>query len=199
MTTNRNNKYAVPALPFLPASLSHFISFTMSTSFATLGGAADPRLGKEAEAIPNRDDEPPSYSPGQYIGHNKNVTFEEYLYYADWTRSFEKTLSTSGRGIASIKTILAGKGNKQSPMEFEEPIGAPPVAVDAENTMQSFGVISDYEWHHASRAARTATWGAVFYLITTDILGPFSVPWAISQLGYGPGVALYLIFGVFAG
>jgi hypothetical protein len=36
--------------------------------------------------------------------------------------------------------------------------------------------VSDEEWAVASRAARTATWGAVFYLITTDILGPYSVP-----------------------
>lgn len=39
----------------------------------------------------------------------------------------------------------------------------------------------------------------MFYLITTDILGPFSVPWALTQLGYGPGVALYLVFAAMAG
>ncbi|KAL9064071.1 MAG: hypothetical protein Q9157_007969 [Trypethelium eluteriae] len=59
-------------------------------------------------------------------------------------------------------------------------------------------MISEQEWLSASRAARTATWGAVFYLITTDILGPFSVPWAMTQLGWGPGVSLYTIFGVLA-
>ena len=32
------------------------------------------------------------------------------------------------------------------------------------------------EWKRASRAIRTAGWGGVFYLITTDILGPFSAP-----------------------
>jgi hypothetical protein len=36
--------------------------------------------------------------------------------------------------------------------------------------------VSDDEWTNASRAMRTATWAAVFYLITTDILGPFNVP-----------------------
>ena len=60
-------------------------------------------------------------------------------------------------------------------------------------------VVTDQEWVQASRAARTATWGAVFYLITTDILGPTSVPWAMSQLGYGPGVSLYTVFGALAG
>jgi hypothetical protein len=33
-------------------------------------------------------------------------------------------------------------------------------------------------------------------LITTDILGPYNVPWAISQMGYGPGFALYTSFGL---
>jgi hypothetical protein len=59
--------------------------------------------------------------------------------------------------------------------------------------------VAEEEWVQASRALRTATWGAVFYLITTDILGPYSVPWAFSQMGYGPGVALYTVFGALAG
>lgn len=60
-------------------------------------------------------------------------------------------------------------------------------------------VITDEEWTLAARAARTATWSGVFYLITTDIMGPFSVPWAFSQMGYGPGTALYTVFGIVAG
>lgn len=38
--------------------------------------------------------------------------------------------------------------------------------------------------------------GSVFYLITTDILGPYNVAFAISGLGYGPGVILYTAFFV---
>ena len=37
------------------------------------------------------------------------------------------------------------------------------------------------------------------YQITTDILGPFAVPFAIGTLGYGPGIALFTVFGFFAG
>ena len=36
--------------------------------------------------------------------------------------------------------------------------------------------VSEAEWKNASRAVRTAGWSSVFYLITTDILGPFSTP-----------------------
>lgn len=63
-----------------------------------------------------------------------------------------------------------------------------------EHSPASTGYPTDEEWFQASRAMRTATWGAVFYLITTDILGPYSVPWAMSQLGYGPGAVLYTVF-----
>lgn len=37
--------------------------------------------------------------------------------------------------------------------------------------------------------------GAGFYLITTDILGPYGVGFAIGTLGWGPGIVLYTVFG----
>ena len=51
---------------------------------------------------------------------------------------------------------------------------------------------------NANRMVRTASWGSVFYLITTDILGPTAAPYSISQLGYVPGSLLYLLFGAAA-
>ena len=45
----------------------------------------------------------------------------------------------------------------------------------------------------AQRALRTASWASIFYLITTDILGPFNAPFAFSQVGYVPGVILYVV------
>ena len=76
--------------------------------------------------------------------------------------------------------------------------------------------ITEAEWTNASRAFRTATWAACFYLITTDILGPFGVGYAVAfcpslllllthqsfsigTLGWGPGITLYTVFGVMAG
>ncbi|KAH8112279.1 transmembrane amino acid transporter protein-domain-containing protein [Phellopilus nigrolimitatus] len=47
----------------------------------------------------------------------------------------------------------------------------------------------------ARRALRTASWAAIFYLITTDILGPFNAPFAFSQVGYVPGAVLYVVMG----
>ncbi len=59
--------------------------------------------------------------------------------------------------------------------------------------------ITDDEWRNASRALRTASWGAGFYLITTDILGPYGVGFALGTLGWGPGIALYTVFAFMAG
>ncbi|KAF8553096.1 hypothetical protein OG21DRAFT_1414934 [Imleria badia] len=58
--------------------------------------------------------------------------------------------------------------------------------------------ITPTEYRAASSSLRTATWGAIFYLITTDILGPYSAPYAFAQVGYGPGVACFVAFGVMA-
>jgi len=52
------------------------------------------------------------------------------------------------------------------------------------------------------RALRVASWQAVFYLITTDILGFSSAPEAFAELGVGPGILVYVFFyllAVFAG
>lgn len=172
----------------------------MATSLAT--AAADdgaPRLSKEI----HETTQPTDVQVEQAIlhadfGYDPTVKFEEYLYYAKWTRDYEKTLSTKGRGMSSFLSVLGGKKQTVVVSDTSEPVAAPG-GEKKETPTDSFGVISDYEWHHASRAARTATWGAVFYLITTDILGPFSVPWALTQLGYGPGVALYFVFAAMAG
>ncbi|KXN81080.1 N amino acid transport system protein [Leucoagaricus sp. SymC.cos] len=45
----------------------------------------------------------------------------------------------------------------------------------------------------ASRSMRLASWASVFYLITTDILGPYNAPFAISQVGWVP-VALVALY-----
>ncbi|EIW74201.1 hypothetical protein CONPUDRAFT_67730 [Coniophora puteana RWD-64-598 SS2] len=65
-----------------------------------------------------------------------------------------------------------------------------------ENTDRS--VLSPEENRAAEGALRNASWGTVFYLITTDILGPYSSPWAFAQVGYGPGAACFVVFGIMA-
>lgn len=116
--------------------------------------------------------------------HDHTVTFEEYHHYANLTREREEkeyaqVRPTEKTGILAV--MFPSKSYKHTPTN-----DAALPSVDEKNGLDSeittgmdkstHLAISDEEWVNASRALRTATWSAVFYLITTDILGPFGVP-----------------------
>ena len=132
--------------------------------------------------------------------HDPNVSFEEYLYWAKLTRAseghdkdyvlFGQTVkkkqpppaqTTLGQGSAesaketvmAIQAIAASKGQDSIPIDTNQPF-----AEAVTRTMP----ITDEEHFTASRALRTATWGSMFYLLTMDILGPFSVPWGFAAV-----------------
>ncbi|KAI9648666.1 hypothetical protein NHQ30_003304 [Ciborinia camelliae] len=148
--------------------------------------------------------------------HDPSITFEEYMYWAEITRADEKIANEkflAAQGPTNWKSIITNRFSrgKVDPESYDTP-PATTLAVNEdgldEKSMVPSGsdnspvprvsAVSDAEWKNASRAIRTAGWSGIFYLITTDILGPFSVPWAFAQMGYGPGIALYTVFGGFA-
>lgn len=176
---------------------------------AAAGAAADPRISKEVDRLGNY--------PTRVLNklHDPSVQLEEYLHYAKISRADEDRLYGTGSDYKSTKGplqlfILGGMGRKPDQPDRRSSVASNVFTVDEkgvdtkvkstspESEKGSHSVISDEEWVRASRAARTATWGAIFYLITTDILGPWTAPWAFSQMGYGPGVVLYTVFGVLA-
>jgi len=173
---------------------------TLQPAAVALDGG-DPRLSNAGEGIVE-------YSRAALASlHNPNVMIEEYFHYAKITREaendipiapmpFKKVLGFGKKEVVDVKghVISENMPLTEGPGHTVNEKGA----MDKSNT-SSPAAITDEEWLTASRAARTATWAAVFYLITTDILGPFSVPWAFSQMGYGPGVILYTVFGALAG
>jgi hypothetical protein len=85
------------------------------------------------------------------------------------------------------KATITAESNEKSP--------ATPAQEGNNNSTRDGWGIAETEWEQAQRALRTATWGSIFFLITADILGPSNVPWAISKMGYGPGFALFTVFG----
>ncbi|KAK7931824.1 hypothetical protein PG985_002536 [Apiospora marii] len=105
----------------------------------------------------------------------KSVALEEYLHYASITRAEEKAANESDPADANCTTTIVMEDKHVSAGEMEA------------------------EWKNASRAVRTAGRGGAFYLIATDVLGPSQTPWSFSQLGYGPGFALYTVFGILSG
>ncbi|KAL8723825.1 MAG: hypothetical protein Q9181_007160 [Wetmoreana brouardii] len=129
--------------------------------------------------------------------YNQNVTFEEYYYYALQSRthpseSTDNTSTASTTGMSKYNPFRRVETPADSNGTVNEKGSNDPNGADAWHD------VSNEEYVQASRALRTAGWGAVFYLITTDILGPFTTGWAFSQMGYGPAAVLYFIFACFA-
>lgn len=187
-------------------------------SAANIGGVADSRLGVEADVIGTKDEHPKDMSheipPPVLHGHGSiyldtSINFENYHYWANRSREVEKNMRTDNVGFASLGKVIIGK-KPEATSQPDPPRNNATTATNEKgsspdlsnqppnsNTSDTWGV-TETEWEQAQRAARTATWGSIFYLITTDILGPTNVPWAISKMGYGPGFALYTIFGIMA-
>ncbi|KAJ5257141.1 hypothetical protein N7478_013245 [Penicillium angulare] len=163
------------------------------SQLANLALEGDPRLHeKERQAIENLSVE----SPGGHVRpqhrklHDTTVTFEEYHHYAKLTRAEEDQLLTPETGILSIIFPSKSDGGVQ---KVTDNVTKDATALNTSDPATR-RTITDEEWINASRALRTATRGAIFYLITTDILGPFGLPYAFATMGWGPGVALYTVF-----
>ncbi|KAK4949081.1 hypothetical protein LTR10_012454 [Elasticomyces elasticus] len=132
--------------------------------------------------------------------HDSAVSFEEYHYYALKTREEERDLQapkTNWRELLTRKKPVNELASDADGVIDEEKHPSTGKVNLADRHVRS--EVSDQEWTDASRAFRTASWGACFYLITTDILGPYGVGFAMGTLGWGPGIALYTVFGAFAG
>ena len=171
----------------------------------------------------------------------EGVTFEEFHHYALEEREEEKRdneVYLLQQGPWSIKNVIAGRfsaGWRKPQMVTE--------GIDADANTGAMGLAEkghdtdgqgrtdtraemEAEWKTASRALKTTSWGSIFYLITTDILGWSGAPYVghrtfphfpcffviamsltpqglysftYSSVGFGPGAALYTIFGVLAG
>ncbi|KXL50345.1 hypothetical protein M433DRAFT_8242 [Acidomyces richmondensis BFW] len=129
--------------------------------------------------------------------YDPEVTLEEYHYYARQTREEEKSFESPKLQWRELLSRKSKPHDAHVGMDDKSGATANPHTNLAHRSARL--EITDEEWANASRAMRTASWGAAFYLITTDILGPFAVPFAIGTLGYGPGIALFTVFGFMAG
>ncbi|KAG6891378.1 hypothetical protein C0992_008089 [Termitomyces sp. T32_za158] len=110
-----------------------------------------------------------------------DIVFEEYLHYAAIQRHIEGKHSETDN---QEKRSWVDK--------FTKDVNINVTARD----IKDLSVIEDSEKMNAFRALRTASWASVFYLITTDILGPFNAPFAISQVGWVPVGAAAMYCGL---
>jgi len=121
--------------------------------------------------------------------HDPAVSYEEYVFYARKTREEEFHLP---RPKTNWREILLRK--KPANDLAQDSVGSNgPDAAEKYNQVPNVNLsnpssrleITDREWTDASRAFRTASWGACFYLITTDILGPYVGPLSSGQYDAG--------------
>ena len=101
-----------------------------------------------------------------------------YMQHAEMSRAREEGKET-GRYVISLPLLISDGLNLLMGMHTSVSLEG---KLDIEDDLIS-----------ARRALRTASWAAIFYLITTDILGPFNAPFAFSQVGYVPGAVLYVV------
>lgn len=148
-------------------------------------------------------------SPMKRKLHDSGVTIEEYMHYAQHTREEQKmrydlpqdgllqqlfrrkSASGSVENTGSSRTTSEKSTEKDKEHELSGP--------RRRTLLSGHAVITEEEWVNAARALRTASWGAGFYLIATDILGPYGVGFALGTLGWGPGITLYTVFAFMAG
>ncbi|KAJ5160362.1 uncharacterized protein N7482_007366 [Penicillium canariense] len=124
--------------------------------------------------------------------YDPSISFEEYSFYAQKTREEELTFEPP---VLNFWGILAAK------RESHEHNDLPTTTLTADDFTHRDRrlLITDEEWSNASRSFRSASWGACFFLITTDIMGPYSTGFTMGTLGWGPGIAFYTVFGIMAG
>ena len=119
--------------------------------------------------------------------HDPSIQFEEYWYYSRQTRAEEDAFRAEDAAHPShgiLSTIFPTKSGTGNVVTNGEKGEAPVPQTNISDPTRRASV-TDEEWTNASRAVRTATAGAVFYLITTDILGPFGLPYAFATTGWG--------------
>jgi hypothetical protein len=140
---------------------------------------------------------PETKAPTTQLQHNPAVTIEEYMYWAAITRREESNFPKIKGPVSSLLGFGKSRSEAALTQILEATSNAP--MYEMQHSKPASATVSDAEWQQAQRAARTAGWAAIFYLISTDVLGPYSVPWAMAQMGYGPGISLYAVFGALAG
>lgn len=114
-----------------------------------------------------------------------NVTLEEYMYWAKIERQLEEEENNQyvlERGPLTVGKVIKNRFSKGNHNVSEKSGAQNSPQVEGEKGMvastpsDSSLVVTDEEWRTAARALRTATWGTIFYLITTDVLGWANAP-----------------------
>ena len=124
-----------------------------------------------------------------------SVTFEEYMYWAKVERAEElanEKVYQEESGPLSFGKVLGGRFSegvhverkKKAEKAQQELAAAGGVKTGSDTDEKGekgeptyiVAAPTDEEWRVAARALRTSSWGTIFFLITTDILGWSTTP-----------------------
>jgi len=161
----------------------HYILYITPPYFRTSVFLPSSRIDMASVAVSEpihypREKEAQDSVSADFSSGGSDAVFEDYLHYAALQRLAEET----GGREATLE-------DKDWFSRFSHHKGVN-VNVDVRNVSKTVLMTQDEEEReNASRALRLASWASVFYLITTDILGPFNAPFAISQVGWVPGIS----------
>lgn len=114
------------------------------------------------------------------VHNDPSIQFEEYLHYATITRAEEHAYEGNlikTKEPWSLGGIIKNRFSKGHVHEVNATVDEHGVTT----THANWTTVTDHEWRQASRACRTASWGTIFFLITTDILGPTGAAVSMSK------------------
>lgn len=128
------------------------------------------------------------------------VTFEEYAYWAEIERAEEHERNRQyieKRGPRTVGGIIKGRFSQgihhEEQKEREKAARAVQEASDGDQKDAAVAqhndlLVTDEEWKIAARALKTTSWGTLFFLITTDILGWATCPYVLNASSPDPKV-----------
>lgn len=146
-------------------------------------------MSSSRSKLPNHDIQ---IEPTWLLSCATDIHSSRYLYYANETRA-EQELSRENEAKVGIIGIL-WPSKKTQHVENTTRRNSATIGLGGEkggDTSDSASPpaerinVSDEEWINAQRAIRQASAAACFYLITTDILGPFGLAYAFATVGWG--------------
>lgn len=135
--------------------------------------------------------------------HSEKVPLEDILAYAD-AQYYNNDIVPEGDSYSPREAILKGPlkyvWGPATPHMNALPASEKVMALaegDVEGSQSELddAVAKDL---HSRRMLRKVTALGAFYLITTDILGPFNTGYVFSQVGYVPGALCYFFLGIAA-
>lgn len=127
------------------------------------------------------------------VHNDPSVLFEEYLHYAEITRAEERAYEGNAinrKAPWSLGGVIKNRFSKGHVHEVNAVVGEDTIVTTHNNT----STVTDLEWRQASRALRTASWGSIFFLITTDILGPSGAAYVFSAQPTAPNSSWLRVF-----